>query len=399
LAEKISSDEVSFKEMTEEDAVKTFQNDGYMEYQKRSMRYSDNLSPDSTWARKPAKMFVAFYENKPVGVVGFSRHKNVLLGAGIHVRREYRKRGLVDILTDKVISEKGNRTLYVNVTSPKISSTYRAKGFKDMDKESLPADIKEELEGTNYLDQIQKWMKLESPEWIKVLKWRPDETFSSMKGDKIISPNKYSSEYKVLLGGKRRTYESKGNKRLSRWKYYDTTDMIPRWVSKLNDKSDGEFSKKEFWFYAVPNKNDWVFVDATMRKKDGLRNYIFNSIRGLKMGYPSYANFIDIWGTGIKEGHSQDDFQNPFKLKQPKQKRKNKYAEAKNSDEVYQIWKKYFDDIREKINKNMNRIKNATKKETKQKFFDIIDKLKEQVKKEYEIYKRTHGKFFTSEGN
>ena len=108
MAEKYSKDDIKFKEMSEGEAVATFVKDGYDEYTKRSVRYGSNLSPDSEWAKAPAKMFVAFNNDKPVGVVGFSEYKNVLLGAGIHIRKDERGKGLFSILVDKVLSEKGS---------------------------------------------------------------------------------------------------------------------------------------------------------------------------------------------------------------------------------------------------------------------------------------------------
>ena len=159
MAEKYSKDDIEFKEMSEGEAVATFVKDGYDEYTKRSMRYGSNLSSDSEWAKAPAKMFVAFYNGKPVGVVGFSEYKNVLLGAGIHIREDERKKGLFSILVDKVLSEKGSKTLYINVAKEGLGESYRRKGFKDMQKDELPKALQEELQGKQYSDQVQKWME------------------------------------------------------------------------------------------------------------------------------------------------------------------------------------------------------------------------------------------------
>jgi len=159
MAEKYSKDDIEFKEMSEGEAVAAFVKDGYDEYTKRSVRYGSNLSPDSEWAKAPAKMFVAFNNDKPVGVVGFSEYKNVLLGAGIHIRKDERRKGLFSILVDKVLSEKGSKTLYINVAKEGLGESYRRKGFKDMEKDELPQDIQEELQGKQYSDQVQKWME------------------------------------------------------------------------------------------------------------------------------------------------------------------------------------------------------------------------------------------------
>ena len=86
VKEKFSASDITFKEMSEEKAVETFQDDGYFDYQKRNMRYGKFLSRDSIWANSPAKMFVEFFNETPVAVVGFSRYKGFLLDAGVHVR-------------------------------------------------------------------------------------------------------------------------------------------------------------------------------------------------------------------------------------------------------------------------------------------------------------------------
>jgi len=174
MSEEFSVSDIKFKEMSEKKAVKAFQEDGYFDYQKRSMRYGSKLPKDSIWATAPATMFVAFYNDKPIGVVGFSRHKGVLLGAGIHIREGFRKKdgyvGVGKALVDKLLSKKGSRTLFINIANPRASKLYLDAGFKDMNKEELPEDVREQLEGITYTDQFQKWIKYSSPDWQKVLK-------------------------------------------------------------------------------------------------------------------------------------------------------------------------------------------------------------------------------------
>lgn len=169
MVEKITRQEVSFEEMSEEQAVKAFQDDGYFNYVKRQMRYGKFLPRDSIWATAPATMFVAFYENKPVGVIGFAEHKGALLMAGTHVRDEYRGRGLSSILLEKLLEEKGTKTLYANPVSERFASTLKKYGFKNMERESLPKDIQEELKGVNYPEQLQKWFRHEAT-WFMLLK-------------------------------------------------------------------------------------------------------------------------------------------------------------------------------------------------------------------------------------
>jgi len=171
MPEKIPANEITFREMSEEQAVKTFEDDGYFEYQKRAMRFN-HIPLDSPWVVSTARMFVAFYENKPVGVIGFANYKNVLLGAGVHVRKEYRMRGLTSVLIDKLLSEKGSKTLFINFGNKIASSAYRKKGFVDMDKNKLPIEAREAVEGIpTIVDQVQKYMVSSSPRWMEVLKW------------------------------------------------------------------------------------------------------------------------------------------------------------------------------------------------------------------------------------
>mgnify|MGYP002623244381 FL=1 len=183
MPERFSSSDIAFKEMSEEEAVKEFQNDGYFDYAKRRMRYR-SIPTDSVWATAPARMFVAYYENKPVGVIGFSKHKNVLLGAGVHVRSEYRGRGLTGILIDKMLSEKGSTTLYINIMNPNVSSSYRKKGFVDMKEETLPEDAREAIEGIGFQDQVQKWMVNSSGGWFDELKKKKATATHNSKGEK-----------------------------------------------------------------------------------------------------------------------------------------------------------------------------------------------------------------------
>ena len=150
--------DITFREMSEEDAVKAFQDDGYFNYKKRAMRYGDNLSRDSKWATAPARMFVAFDGETPVAVCGIARYKGKSLGAGVHTRDGYTGRGLFGLCVKKVLSEKTG-TLYINVANSNLVGSFRRRGFTDMQIGELPEDIQEELKGTNYPDQVQKWLK------------------------------------------------------------------------------------------------------------------------------------------------------------------------------------------------------------------------------------------------
>lgn len=218
---KFEVKDITFKSMNESEASKEFVEDGYNDYQKRSMRYGPNLSKDSIWATSPANMFVAYYRDTPVGVIGFSTYKKALLGAGIHIRKEYRKKGLADILLSKLLSEKGSKTLYINLTNPRAAEIYRNAGFKDMKVESLPKEIQEELEGTNYSDQVQKFLVLESG-WWGVVKERTviKEFFSPSdiaKGDKPMD----NEEWKQLISDIKKDKFPKNRKKYFRFSNLD----------------------------------------------------------------------------------------------------------------------------------------------------------------------------------
>ena len=62
----------------------------------------------------------------------------------------------------------------VNIGNMGISSTYRKNGFKDMEIESLPEELKREAllrQRAQPLDQVQKWMMMKPSKWMEVLKW------------------------------------------------------------------------------------------------------------------------------------------------------------------------------------------------------------------------------------
>lgn len=158
IIKRISPEDITFKEMSEEEAVATFNKDGYFEYQKRRMRYK-TLPSDSIFATAPATMFVAFMGEVPIGVIGYAKYKNILLDAGVHIRKEYRGKGLTSILLDKIIKEKGNKTYLVNISNPNIINSYRRKGFIDIDKTKLPREILEELDMAKDLEQVQKFFQ------------------------------------------------------------------------------------------------------------------------------------------------------------------------------------------------------------------------------------------------
>jgi hypothetical protein len=169
VTKNYSSADIEFKEMSEEEAVRTFQQDGYLGFNKRSMRYGPNLLSDSKWATAPARMFVALDGETPVAVCGIAKYKNILLDAGYHTRKGYEGRGLFGLCVQKILSEKGSSTIYVNVANPALVNSFRSRGFTDMVRTELPKELQEELEPTNYADNVQKLMR-HSVNWFSVLR-------------------------------------------------------------------------------------------------------------------------------------------------------------------------------------------------------------------------------------
>ena len=253
---KFEAKDITFKTMNESEASKEFVEDGYNDYQKRSMRYGPNLSKDSIWATSPTTMFVAYYEDTPVGVIGFSKYKKALLGAGIHIRKGYRKsdghEGLADILLSKLLSEKGSKTLYINLTNTRAGELYRNGGIKDMKVESLPKEIQEELEGTNYSDQVQKFLVLESG-WWGVVKERTviKEFFSPSgiaKGDKPMSNYKWKQ---LIIGIKEDRFPSDRKKYV---KYSNLSDINRKMVNGYLKRGAKNPKKREQYLQGIADE-------------------------------------------------------------------------------------------------------------------------------------------------
>ena len=128
------------------------------------------------FASKPAKMFMVFNKetHKPMGVVGFSIYSaDLLLGAGIHVRENERGRGLAGHLVDKIIEEKGGRTLIVIFISDEAFNAYTNRGFKPVEETHLPDDIRNDIEAartsSKYEGTLEKFLMLKD-NWFLMLK-------------------------------------------------------------------------------------------------------------------------------------------------------------------------------------------------------------------------------------
>ena len=139
-------DDVEFKEMSEEDAVRVFAEDGYFQYDKRSQRYK-TYPTDGIFASSPSTHFVLFEKDtgKPLGVVGYSEYKNLLLGAGIHTRKDMQGKGIGSLLANKIMQEKGSKLMVVSFSNPEAKNMYMRRGFKEVDFSKLPPEVAEEI--------------------------------------------------------------------------------------------------------------------------------------------------------------------------------------------------------------------------------------------------------------
>ena len=172
---KYTIDELYFEEMTEDEAVARFKEEGYDRYKKRIDRYK-TIPKDGPFATKPAKMFMVFNKetHKPMGVVGFSIYNSdLLLGAGLHVRKDERGKGLAGHLADKLIQEKGGRTLIAVFVSGEALHAYTNRGFKSVEMNYLPEDVQhsigQAMASDKYLDTLEKFLMLKDG-WFLMLK-------------------------------------------------------------------------------------------------------------------------------------------------------------------------------------------------------------------------------------
>jgi len=176
---KYTDTDIRFEEMPEHQVVETFREDGYTKFEKRSDR-GTFLPYDSLWYTEPARMFMAFNpEDKPVGVIGFAPLGKFAMGAGIHTRRpEGRGVGLMPILVNKLLQEKGSAKLFINFASKPAADYYRSVGFNDVDLENLPEDLPEQMKREllqaskhpKLIEQLQKTMMYSVPQWFDTLK-------------------------------------------------------------------------------------------------------------------------------------------------------------------------------------------------------------------------------------
>lgn len=141
-----AEDEIYYKTMSEDEAIKVFRDDGYYGFKARSDRYK-NTPSSGEFATAPSIHHVAFEEDttKPIGAVGYAPYKEFLLGAGIHVRDDSRGRGLMKLLFREMIRVKGSKKLIVNFSNKSAMKHYMSEGFRQLDESELPDELINEI--------------------------------------------------------------------------------------------------------------------------------------------------------------------------------------------------------------------------------------------------------------
>ena len=149
------------------------------------------------------------------------------------------------------------------------------------------------------------------------------------------------------------------------------------------------------FFLVVPDEDDYSYIEAHYKGiRNGEKRFFLNSARGknkdgLPMTYPSYAQFIDIFGTGKKENHMMGNGKTGFSIFQ-KPKKKTPYSDAQTSGEVQEIWDKILAKFRKKIDKKINLFYSSEEKETKDKAQEEIKDLREKVRDGEKLYKKNY---------
>ena len=241
-------------------------------------------------------------------------------------------------------------------------------------KAMLEAIKRGETDLTQYEGEVKR--KARHSKWKTVLrKWKPDESFdkNASKDGKILmgkyGPYKQSDSLSAYINTH---YTQKGHIRFKKTDFYERTDLMAEWIKRLRER-ESELEPIN-WIYCLEDEDEISYVEVHYRKNGsfslerlkvdnemGENPIIFNSARGPKQGYPSYAKFIDIWETGIKDSHKQSDSRDIFS-QITDYSRKEEEARRKGIKKTkLELWKPYsdeFDDIAEKRDKFAEKLKN-----------------------------------------
>jgi len=204
-------------------------------------------------------------------------------------------------------------------------------------------------------------------------------------------------------------YQDKGYERGSfknfLWLHFNRTDMIEEWISLLREQPDDLLTtkpKNKIWFYCVSDENDLSHVDARviLPRGDMLeKRFILESIRikdpdtNTWMQPPSYAQFIDIWDSGLKEETTispAGDTRNVFNIGQQKRAKTGPstiFDAATTADQAYETWKSYRKRTLNKIKNLKTKREKKTRPTDKDKLTSEIQSLESEYNRKYEEYK------------
>jgi predicted acetyltransferase len=96
------------------------------------------------------------------------------LGSGVHIHKDYRKsngvEGVFKLLLDKLLQEKGSKTMVISFAHPKAMDMYRSVGFKDINEKELPEEILSEIQEAESRGSVGALQKLKLNQWWMTIK-------------------------------------------------------------------------------------------------------------------------------------------------------------------------------------------------------------------------------------
>ena len=342
---------------------------------------------DRGWMIKPTDEELGEYANNPTIKAFKDYYDNHPKGSSWGVKGLPLKKWFSILKSYKI--EMGNAGYNVLDASGKVLN------YKGLSRSQARAFVKDLQEGKDVSRFTTKPRKTIRGDWFKQLKkWRPDGSFQDKEG----TPNLFSSFHNTEI---RDHYLETGKERFKDFSYFDRDDMIEEWISKLREVSDEDLRKTKhkgkhvIWFYVVPDEDDYSYIEAHYKGiRDGEKRFFLNSARGknkdgLPMTYPSYAQFIDIFGTGKKENHLMGNGKTGFSIFQ-KPKKKTPYSDATTSGEVQEIWNNILARLEDKIDKKINLFYSSENQETKKKAEEDIKNLRKKVREGEKLYKKNY---------
>ena len=244
--------------------------------------------------------------------------------------------------------------------------------------------------------------------WENILKWRPDSSFNrtaSKDGETLMGrygPYKQSDSLSAYINTH---YIDTGLVRFEETDFYERTDLMAEWIERLRER-ETELNSKN-WIYCVEDEEEISYVEVHYRKNGEFslerlkvdnemeeNPLVFNSARGRGApDYPSYAKFIDIWNTGIKDSHRQGDEKNFFSMGDysRKEEEANKRKLTASKLELWQPYSDEFDrlvEVKEKLETKLKNIKEGSMNQSTKdkKTLKMDDKIREIIPQIQRIY-------------